>query len=112
MLTAFEKYNYLADHNKYRNNYDYNLTLHILNNKFYMSNGSLLLVEDRALFSPISQLNYEYYTDKSSLLLSLRKNPEIQSIIGPDQTPFGQAQSPDLVDYADNVDTMAFLNSL
>jgi hypothetical protein len=35
LLTVFKKYNYLADHNKYKNNYDYNLALQIMNNKFY-----------------------------------------------------------------------------
>ena len=69
LLTAFKKYNYLADHHKYRNNYDYNLAIHILNNKFYMTNGSLLLVEDASLFSPISQLNYEYYTGQKSFIV-------------------------------------------
>ena len=64
LLTAFKKYNYLADHHKYKNNYDYNLAIHLLNKKFYMSNESLLLVEDASLFSPISQLNYEFYTDQ------------------------------------------------
>ncbi|MFI5186630.1 MAG: acyl-CoA reductase [Chitinophagales bacterium] len=112
LLMAFEKYNYLADHHKYKNNYDYNLTVHILNNKFYMTNGSLLLVEETPVFSPISQLNYEYYTNEDLVLSSLSDNPEIQCIVGYSGIPFGQAQSPGLFDYADRVDTMAFLRSL
>jgi hypothetical protein len=112
MLKAFEKYNYLADHHKYKNNYDYNLTLHILNNKFYMTNGSLLLVEDPPIFSPISQLNFERYIQETSLLSSLQDNPGIQCFIGHDQVPFGQAQCPGLSDYANKTDTMAFLQSL
>jgi hypothetical protein len=112
LLAAFKKYNYLADHHKYKNNFDYNLTIHILNNKFYMSNDSLLLVEDVSIFSPISQVNYEYYTDRNALLSSLYDNQEIQCIVAEDQVPFGQAQSPGLFDYADKTDTMFFLNSL
>ena len=112
MLRAFEKYNYLADHHKYKNNYDYNLALHILNNKLYMTNGSLLVVEDPAMFSPISQLNFEYYTDQSLLISSLEGNEDIQCIVGLDKVPFGKAQSPGLFDYADRVDTMAFLQTL
>lgn len=112
MLSAFEKYNYLADHNKYKNNYDYNLTIHILNKKFYMTNGCLLLIEDAADFSPISQLNYEYYANKDLILSSLNDSPEIQCIVGFGGIAFGQAQSPRLSDYADDVDTMAFLQSL
>ncbi|HEY6062121.1 MAG TPA: acyl-CoA reductase, partial [Chitinophagaceae bacterium] len=36
LLDAFKKYNWLADHPKYKNNYDYNLALHLLNKKYYM----------------------------------------------------------------------------
>lgn len=112
LLAAFTKYNYLADHHKYKNNYDYQLALLILNNKFYMTNGSVLLVEDPSIFSPISQLNYEYYSGQSSLATSLNGNEEVQCIVGYDHIPFGQAHCPSLFDYADKVDTMAFLNSL
>lgn len=112
LLEAFRKYNYLADHHKYKNNYDYNLALQILNNKFYMTNGSILLVEDSSIFSPISQLNYEYYASLDELLSSLYNNQDIQGIIEKNHIPFGQAQSPGLFDYADRVDTMEFLQSL
>src|ERR1041384_6629209 len=37
LLSALKKYNYFFDHHKYRNNYDYNLAIHLLNNKYYMS---------------------------------------------------------------------------
>src|SRR5262245_23498245 len=112
LLSAFKKFNYLADHHKYKNNYDYNLALHILNNKFYMTNGSVILTQDRSMFSAISQLNYEYYRDLGHLLSSLSDNPDIQCIIGRGQVPFGKSQSPTLFDYADRVDTIAFLQSV
>ena len=112
LLEVFKKYDYLADHHKYKNNYDYNLTLHILNNKFYMTNGSILLIEDSSIFSPISQLNYEYYASRDEVLSSLYNNQDIQGIVGKNHIPFGQAQSPGLFDYADKVDTMGFLQSL
>ena len=112
LLSAFEKYGYLADHHKYKNNYDYNLALHILNNKFYMTNGSILLIEDDSMFSPISQLNYEYYASRGELLASLYSNQDVQGIVEKSHIPFGKAQSPGLLDYADKVDTMEFLQSL
>lgn len=112
LLEIFKKYNYLADHHKYKNNYDYNLALHLLNKKFYMTNGSALLVEEPALFSPISQLNYEFYTDKKILAEQLLQNPDMQCLISKDHIPFGGAQSPSLIDYADGIDTMAFLRDL
>lgn len=77
-----------------------------------MTNGSVLLIEETALFSPISQLNYEFYTDENLLSSSLARNTDLQCITGPGHLPFGNAQSPGLADYADGIDTMAFLRDL
>ena len=112
LLDIFRKYNYLADHHKYKNNYDYNLALHILNKKFYMSNESLLLVEDDSIFSPISQLNYEFYNSEEKLVDSLQRRQDLQCIIGKKFIPFGQSQFPSLTDYADGVDTVRFITNL
>lgn len=112
LLDIFRKYNYLADHHKYKNNYDYNLAILLLNKKFYMSNESLLLVEETSLFSPISQLNYEFYTDWDRLTISLKQNENLQCIAGKGFIPFGETQKPSLYDYADGVDTMQFLATL
>lgn len=112
LLEAFKKYNYLADHFKYKNNYDYNLALHLLNKKYYMTNGSLLLIEDTSIFSPISQLNYEYYTDENELTHKLPPANDLQCIIGKNFIPFGEAQYPSIDDYADGVDTLKFLSCL
>ncbi|TAL50211.1 MAG: acyl-CoA reductase [Chitinophagaceae bacterium] len=112
LLTAFKKYLHLADHHKYKNNYDYNLAIHILNNKFYMTNGSIILFENKSLFSPISQLNYEYYSRKDEAIKKLSSNQDLQCIIGHDHIAFGQAQYPAINDYADGVDTMKFLTSV
>jgi hypothetical protein len=70
------------------------------------------LIEEPSLFSPISQLNYEYYSDKNSVLSFLHDNKDLQCIVGREHIPFGQAQCPGIFDYADRVDTMAFLNSI
>jgi len=112
LLEAFKKYNYLADHHKYKNNYDYNLALHQLNKKYYMTNGSILLIEDPALFSPISQLNYEYYFEKDKLTETLSANTDLQCIMGKGFTSFGTSQYPAINDYADRVDTLRFLCNL
>ncbi len=112
LLEVFKKYNYLADHHKYKNNYDYNLALNMLNKQFYMTNGSILLVEEKSLFSPISQLNYEYYTQADNLAEQLIKHPELQSVTGRRFVQFGQSQYPGISDYADGVNTLDFLKSL
>jgi hypothetical protein len=111
LLEALKKYGYFLEQHKYRHNFDYNLTIQIMNNRFYMTNGSVLLSENPSPFSPIGQVNYQFYSDKDKLSASL--DPEkIQCIVGHEQVPFGQAQSPWLTDYADGVDTMQFLAGL
>jgi hypothetical protein len=112
LLEAFRKYNHLIDHHKYKNNYDYQLAVLILNKKFYMTNGSIILLEEAGIFSPISQLNYEYYSTPGELTGRLQQNPDIQCVTGKNVIPFGQAQFPCVTDYADGVDTLQFLLSL
>ncbi len=111
LLQSFYRYKYFADHHKYRNNYDYNLSIQIMNNRFYMTNESTLLVESDSLFSPISQLNYSFYDDFETALSSLKGNEALQCIAGID-IPFGKVQSPCLTDYSDGLDTMQFLLTL
>lgn len=112
LINALKKYNYLADHHKFKNNYDYNLAIHILNNKYYMTNGSMLLIEDPAIFSPISQLNYSFYDDPAVLPALLAGTGDLQCIVGKGYLPFGKAQEPSLTDYADAEDTLEFLSRL
>jgi len=112
LVRAFDKYLSHADHHKYKNNYDYQLAICIINNKYYMTNGSVLLLEDQQLFSPISQLNYEFYSNKSTLEQELLKNESVQCIVGNGHLPFGWAQSPGITDYADGKDTLNFLLKL
>jgi hypothetical protein len=77
-----------------------------------MTSGSNLLIENYAIFSPISQLNYSFYDDEKDAFKLVADNDDIQCICGHAGIPFGQAQQPSLVDYADGVDTMQFLLSL
>ena len=61
LLRVFDKYAYLIDYNKYKNNYDYQLALLILNKRFYMTNGCVLLTEDISVRSAVARLHFEYY---------------------------------------------------
>ncbi len=112
LLNAFRKYNYFEDHTKYKNNYDYNLALLIMNNKKYMTNESIILLEDDNIFSPVSQLHYTFYRDKNVIQNDLIKNENLQCIVGNGFTPFGKSQKPALSDYADGTDVMEFLLAL
>ena len=113
LLQSFEEYKWFADHHKYKNNYDYNLSIILLNNVYYMTNEATLLVENKGVFSPISQLLYEYYTVAQTTISDLQKNDDVQCIVSSSgSVTFGAAQNPDLFTYADGVDTMEFLLTL
>lgn len=119
LLETFRKYDYLADLARYKHNYDYQLTLLILNKKYYLSNESLLLTENDSPFSPISVLHYAYYRPGAPPPVLAGHHPDIQCIIGSPPgmgagliLPFGQAQRPALTDYADGADTLQFLRDL
>ncbi|HEY8397654.1 MAG TPA: acyl-CoA reductase [Flavihumibacter sp.] len=112
ILDAMKKYRHFFDHAKYKNNYDYQLAILLLNNQYYMTNGSVLLVENESIFSPISQINYSFYDDPALVKEELISNESVQCVVGHGFLPFGQAQSPRWCDYADKVDTMTFLVTL
>ena len=112
LLRAFDKYKYFEDHHKFKNNYDYQLSIALLNNIFYMTSGSALLLENDAIFTAISQLNYSFYDEEKKVFELLKGNEDIQCICGRLGIAFGQAQKPALLEYADGVDTMQFLLTL
>jgi len=112
LLDALKKYDYFLDFHKYKHNFDYHLALLIMNSKYYMNNGSIIFTENESLFAPVSQVHYEFYRDKENIVERLKKNDDIQCIVGHNFTNFGQAQSPELDDYADGIDTMKFLEAL
>lgn len=109
LLGSLKKYAYLMDYHKYKHNYDYYLALLIMGNKFYMNNDAVILTENSSPFSPVSQVHYHFYSDKNILSQQLPANSDIQCVVGHGFIPFGRAQYPNLTDYADGVDTMAFL---
>jgi hypothetical protein len=111
LLEAMYEYREIVLHSKYKNNFDYQLTIAIMNNRFYMSNDSIVLIENESPFSPISQLHYQYYTDHAEVKKKIDEN-KIQCIVGKGFIPFGKAQQPSLTDFPDGVDTMDFLKKL
>lgn len=112
LLRSFDRYKYFRDQNKYTNNYDYQLSIMLLNKVYYMTNGSTLLIENPAAFSPIGVVNYEYYQDDEMLDELIKNQDDVQCVTGKGSVDFGKAQSPGLFSYADGVDTMQFLLSL
>lgn len=117
LLTAFHEFREIVQHDKYKNNFDYNFTLLILNKVKHEANGCILMRESTDLASPIAGLFYEYYDDLTNLKINLwERRDEIQLIVAKEKVEglpsfyFGEAQKPSLTDYADGVDTMEFLS--
>jgi hypothetical protein len=111
LLSALKKYEYYLDFHKYKHNYDYHLALLIMGNKYYMNTDSLILTENESPFSPVSQVHYQFYNEPQQLSY-LIESTDIQCIIGHGYNPYGSAQAPSLIDYADGADTLAFLLTL
>jgi hypothetical protein len=112
LLTALRKYSWMFNHHKYRNNYDYQLAIYLMNNKYYMTNDSIVLVENASPFSPIGTLHYSFYNNVEEVYTYLKTDEQVQAIAGAYGIPFGKAQQPSLMDYADGVDVMQFLLGL
>jgi hypothetical protein len=112
LLNALRKYEHFMDYHKYKHNFDYHLTILIMSNRYYMNNDSIVLTENIAVSSPVSQVHYVFYAEKERVMDSLKNNDSIQCIVGHGNTEFGMAQRPTLNDYADGIDTLQFLVSL
>lgn len=119
IMEALHDYKELVLHNKYKNNFDYNYAIYLLNQDEFLMNGCVLLKESTDIASRIAMLGYEYYHTLEDLreVLKYRQN-EIQCIVSNhhieniNTIPFGRAQEPSLSDYADGVDTLEFLSTL
>jgi hypothetical protein len=117
-LNAIESLGDIFYHHKYKNNYDYNKSIYLVNMVPHFDNGFLLLTENESLVSPISVVYYSTYKNEEDLKQQIENNTnKIQCIVSKDawvenSQSFGDAQKPKLWDYADGVDTIQFLQSL
>lgn len=106
---------------KYMNNYDYNKAVYLMSNHKtgdLLDNDFLLLKNDEGFSSPIGVVFYSYYNSLEEVDQFLNEQKDkIQCVVSQEElsmevVAFGQTQSPALTDYADNVDTMKFLENL
>ena len=104
---------HLADHHRYYNNYTYHKALWLMEAVDLLENGFVLFKEDPQWVSPVGALHYQRYDDRAEVEARIAEGAEhIQCRVGHGGLPFGAAQHPGLADYADGVDTMAFLLGL
>lgn len=104
----------IINETKYANNYDYNKAVYLMSEFNMLENGFLMLKEDSSYASPIATVFYEHYNTLEDLTKKLEADAHnIQCVVSnqleKNHIGFGKTQQPQLWDYADGVDTMAFL---
>jgi len=117
---SIESFHPIIHHNKYNNNYGYNKSIYLVGNQQHLDNNFLLLMENESMSSPLAVLFYETYDDLATAEKLLQDQTDnIQCVVSTaplnienQVVDFGQTQQPALWDYADNVDTVAFLLGL
>jgi hypothetical protein len=118
LLDSWEHYSEIINHHKYSNNYDYQKSILLVNGTPFLDNNFVLVTENSSLVSPISVLFYETYKDQRDLSSKIElQNGKIQCIVSAKgwfdkSLPFGEAQYPEVWNYADNIDTLKFLEQL
>jgi hypothetical protein len=118
LLEVWEgKFNYIMDENSYKNNYDYNRTLLLMNSTEHLASDYVMIRKTESISSPIATLHYCEYDSVEEAKAFIESNSEhIQCVVTNETianaTSFGKSQQPQLHDYADNIDTLNFLTSL
>lgn len=115
-LNKLEDWKPIGNHNKYFNNYEYHKAIFLVEKMAHLDNGFLLMREEPGLGCPVGVLHYQTYgtLDQMKAEVDIHKD-SIQCLVASESlgfensVPFGKAQSPELWDYADGVDTIEFL---
>lgn len=117
LIEAMRPYHRFMNNTKYKNNYDYYLSIELLNRSDVISTDFVLLKKDPvALSSPVGVINYDHYSDVAILTHSLSLvRDQLQTVVGNykvegiARTDFGKTQHPELFDYPDGEDIGHFL---
>ena len=119
LLDALHEHRRLANHSKWKNNFDYNFALLTINKEPFLATGAMLVREDEALHSRLATLHYERYGDLADLAIDLHGvRDQLQAVVSAREVPGvatvrpGQAQRPGLGDWADGVDVLGWLRAV
>mgnify|MGYP000031030714 CR=1 FL=1 len=113
LFDVLTKVDWVLEHTKYSNNYQYHKTLLLLNQIPHFDLGNLIVTENEQLVSPVGVLHVHRYETENDLSKWLDQHADkIQCVVGSHSIPFGQAQMPALNDFADGVNTYEFLVNL
>ncbi|MBK8279215.1 MAG: acyl-CoA reductase [Saprospiraceae bacterium] len=119
LCKSWDQYAAARDNRAYSNNYDYNMAIYMMNKVPFLVNDAILFVESEEIVSRLAVIHYTYYKDLSEVITRYESNKDkIQVMVCHEPLPGvpilspGQAQCPSLEDYADQVDTLQFLQRL
>jgi len=113
LFDVLTQVDWVLDHTKYSNNYQYHKTLLLLNQVPHFDLGNLIVSENESLVSPVGVLHIHRYASQNDLEVWLDQHKEkIQCVVGTQHIPFGHAQSPALDDFADGINTYELLVNL
>ena len=119
LFESLYDYKYVLDNKKYNNNYEYNRAIYLLDLLPFLDNNFLMITENKSLHAPTSVLFYETYTNESSLVENISQLKEnLQCVVsnfeleGMKTLPLGKTQEPGVFDFADDVNTIHFLNTI
>lgn len=112
-------HNEVVQNKKYGNNYDYHRAIYMMNQQPFLENGFLIVREAAELATPVAVLHTERFDNLEAVSRDLQiLEPEIQCVVTNTAVDFprcvmpGTSQKPALHDYADGIDTLAFLTNL
>lgn len=118
---AWKGYEPILHHKKYNNNLKHSRALFIAEETPFIDMGIVLLRESVEITPAVSVLNHSYYDNQKDVIQFIKERQhKLQCVVSNIKmdipnisvVPLGQSQYPVLSDYADGVDTMAFLLKL
>lgn len=119
LFEAVYNFKYVLDNKKYNNNYEYNRAIYLLDLIPFLDNNFLMIKESTNLHAPTSVLFYESYTNQEQLVEKITPLlSNLQCIVsnfeikGMKTIALGNSQKPTIFDFADNVNTLDFLNRI
>jgi hypothetical protein len=118
LTILFNAWDHVGNHHKYRNNYDYQKSILLINNTPFIDSRNIMLVGSDAVQSPLGVLHYREYDHIDEVKDFVRINADMlqcvvcNNAIAAGTVVFGKTQQPALWDYADGIDTIEFLMKL
>lgn len=109
-----EHFDWIRNHNKYANNYEYHRALLLMNLDPHIDTGYLIAKEKPELYAPVGMLNYSFYDSVDGVAQKLVEwGDSLQCTVSllplTNAMNFGSTQCTQLYDFADGVDTLHWL---